>query len=85
MFHPATQRPYDSRTLSPRLSTLRHNDPTTLGLYDVFDPINPITQAAKFFNGDVGGLIAGRAARDGVIDTTDSVLILNKAYGLIAF
>jgi hypothetical protein len=44
-----------------------------------------IIDSTKFFNGDVGGLVAGHASRDGIIDITDSVLILNKAYGLLAF
>lgn len=63
--------------LADALAALRHVAGT--------DPINPITDSAKFFNGDVGGLINGRVARDGSIDITDSVLILNKAYGLMSF
>jgi len=60
--------------LADALAALRH----VAGTENITDP-------DKFFNGDVGGLIKGRAARDGVIDITDSVLILNKAYGLMAF
>lgn len=60
--------------LADALASLRH----VAGTENITDPI-------KFFNGDVGGLVKGRAARDGVIDIQDSVLILNKAYGLLAF
>jgi len=60
--------------LADALAALRH----VAGTEQISDP-------DKFFNGDVGGLIRGRTARDGVIDITDSVLILNKAYGLMAF
>lgn len=60
--------------LADALAALRH----VAGTEVIIDP-------TKFFNGDVGGLIDGRVARNGVIDITDSVLILNKAYGLMAF
>jgi sugar lactone lactonase YvrE len=65
--------------LADALAALRHVAGT-----EIIDPEIP-ANFPKFFNGDVGGLINGRAARDGVIDITDSVLILNKAYGLLNF
>ena len=63
--------------LADALAALRHVAGTEV--------INPLTQDTKYFNGDVGGLVKGRVARDGVIDISDAVLILNKAYGLMAF
>ncbi|NVN98786.1 MAG: SMP-30/gluconolactonase/LRE family protein [Geobacteraceae bacterium] len=60
--------------LADALAALRHVAGTDI----IADP-------DKFFNGDVGGLINGRVARDGLIDIQDSVLILNKAYGLMNF
>lgn len=63
--------------LADALAALRHAAGTEV--------LDPEIHVNKFFNGDVGQLIKGRAARDGIIDITDSVLILNKAYGLMAF
>jgi hypothetical protein len=63
--------------LADALAALRHVAGT--------EPINPLTQETKFFNGDVGELVKGRVGRNGIIDITDAVLILNKAYGLMAF
>jgi len=60
--------------LADALAALRH----VAGTETISDP-------TKLFNGDVGALVNNRAARDGVIDITDSVLILNKAYGLLLF
>jgi hypothetical protein len=60
--------------LADALATLRHTAGTQL-----------ITDPDEYFAGDVGGLINGRTARDGVIDISDSYLILNKAYGLMTF
>ena len=63
--------------LADALAALRHVAGT--------EKIDPVNNKTKFFNGDVGSLINGRAARDGIIDIIDSVLILNKAYGLLTF
>jgi hypothetical protein len=59
--------------LSDALAALRHVSGT-----------ETLTGAA-FKQGDVGSLVDGHAGRDGVVDISDTVLILNKAYGLMNF
>jgi hypothetical protein len=66
--------------LADALAALRHVAGT-----ERINPLGTDAEKTKFFQGDVGGLINGRAARDGVIDIADSVLILSKAYGLLTF
>lgn len=60
--------------LADALAALRH----VAGTESIVDP-------DQLFNGDVGALVNGRASRDGTVDIVDSVLILNKAYGLLSF
>jgi hypothetical protein len=59
--------------LNDALAALRH----TAGTQVLTTP--------EFKQADVGSLVNGRAGRDGVVDISDAILILNKAYGLMTF
>jgi len=65
--------------LSDAMATLRHVAGTEALSGSELDKNTPRFQA------DVGGLIAERAAQDGIVTVEDAMLILLKAYGLKTF
>jgi hypothetical protein len=86
--------PADNSSLLPYKNGIPTGDVDGDGVVRLADALAALRHVAgteaivdinKFFNGDVGGLVQGHVSRDGVIDITDSVLILNKAYGLMDF
>lgn len=65
--------------LADALACLRHTAGTEVL------PGSAMDNTSARFKGDVGSLLQGHAAQDGIVDIVDSQLILYKSYGLLNF